>query len=369
MVSTALRLATVASAIAVPALARAEGEDLVVELAEAVLANRQEVLQIPWEFDLERDVGYVGEHPLLENSTAEAKQESLGTVREVQNGLSPNIAIGTAYIKDTMQPPAPPSVYRMGGSVGGLDFMHLSGVVNPTSDLTVWQWQRIKWFGVKTWLEMWISRYPDKLVAVHSPGDVLYGGCDETTLQYKYDQIVNASGGTQKIVLAAEMSPYPEDMGWKYNMTASLETRRQAVLSNFSVPQDWAEDYANCTGTLHSICSSPPRYQYANMGFIMGPANDVYEMLSGLDTYTGLDNRMINEYFFDNPDLVTVDYAGSLVLSLHNMVKNGETPVEVSTAGGAKVLKNKETNQKVCFVHGNGNSFDALRTLATELTS
>jgi len=335
-----------------------------------VLGNKQELLQIPWEFDLERDVGYVGEHPLLENSTAVVKQHSLGTVREVQSGLPPNIPIATAYIKDLEQPPAPPSVYRMGGSVGGLDFMHLNGVVNPTSELTVWQWQRIKWFGLKEWLEMWKTRNPDKLVVVHSPGDVLYGGCDENTLQHKYDQIVNASGeGTQKIVLGAEVSPYPEDLGWGYDRSSSLEIRRQAVLTAFSMRHGWAGDYANCTGALHSICGSPAKYQYANMGFIMGPADDVYQMLSGLDTYTGLDNRLVNEYFLDNPDLVTLDYAGSLVLSLHNMVKNGQTPVEVRIAGGTKSLKNKETDQNVCFVHGNGNSFDALKTLAAELTT
>jgi len=346
-----------------------EGKGLVVELAEQVLANKQEVLQIPWEFSVERDVGYVGEHPILENSTAVLKEMSLGTVREIQSGLPPNIAIGTVGIKDIDQPSAPPSSFRMGGTVGGLDYMHLNGVVNPTADLTVWQWQRNKWFGLKTWLEMWTRRNPEKLVAVHSYGDVLYGGCDEATLQFKYDSLVSASGNTTKIVLAAEVSPYPSDLGWAYQRwNESLATRKYSVLDSYGLSHSWAETYANCSGSIpHSQCSSPPRYQYANAGFIMGPANDVYDMLSGLSTYPGLENRLVNEYFLAHPDLVTLDYPGSLVLSLNNMVKNGNSPVEVVTAGGSKALMNKETGQAVCFVHGNGNSFDVIKGWAEQL--
>jgi len=364
--------ALVCGALSAAATARRqEGQDLVAELAEQVLANKQEILPIPWEFSIERDVGYVGEHPILENSTAEAKQESLGTVREIQDGLTPNIPVAAVAIKDLDQPPAPPSSFRTGGTVGGMDYMHLNGVVNPTADLTVWQWQRNKWFGLKKWLEFWISRYPEKLVVVHSYGDVLFGGCNETTLQYKYDSLVAASGSTTKIVLAAEVSPYPSDMGWAYQRwNESLVNRTHSVLDSYGMSHGWAETYANCSASVpNSQCSSPPRYQYANAGFIMGPANDVYEMLSGLSTYPGLENRLVNEYFLANPDVVTLDYPGTLVLSLHNMVKDGNTPVEVVTTGGNKSLRNKETGQSVCFVHGNGNSFDVIKGWAEQLTA
>jgi len=371
MALAALRALFAGALSAAAAATRAEGGDLVVELAERVLANRQEILPIPWEFSVERDVGYVGEHPILENSTTEVKLSSLGTVREAQDGLPPNIAVGAVAIKDVDQPPAPPSSFRTGGTVGGMEYMHLNGVVNPTADLTVWQWQRNKWFGLRKWLEFWISRYPEKLVVVHSHGDVLYGGCDEATLQYKYDSLVAASGSTTKIVLAAEVSPYPSDMGWAYQRwNESLVNRTRSILDSYGVSHSWAETYANCSASiLNSQCSQPPRYQYANAGFIMGPANDVFDMLSGLSTYPGLENRLVNEYFLANPDLVTLDYPGTLVLSLHNMVKDGNTPVEVVTTGGTKSLRNKETGQAVCFVHGNGNSFDVIKGWAEQLTA
>jgi len=342
-----------------------EGQDLMDELADTVLGFKEGLLPIPFEMILERDVGYVGEHPIMDNSTCVTKQESLGTVREVDGGHSPNIPIGTVYIKDSDQPPIPAANFRTGGTTGGLDLMHLNGVINPTAELTVWQWQRNKYFGAKAWLDGWLTRYPDKLVILHSAGDVLYGGCDENSIQFKYDQIVAAAGGTQKIVLGAEVAPYPSDLGWKYATSTDAATQRDTVLSAFGLSSGWTAPYAACTGETNTICDSPtPLYQYASSSFIMGPVSDVSDMLSSLAQYTGLENRFVNEYFLENPDLVTLDYAAKLSFSLHGL----GMPVQVQTDGsGNKEILNKVTNEKVCFVHGTGNAYSALKGLAAQV--
>eukprot|EP00959_Pyramimonas_sp_CCMP1952_P213522 4467411-Pyramimonas_sp.AAC.1 len=77
-------------------------------------------------------------------------------------------------------------------------------MVNPAGATTVWGWQRIRYLAVKTWIDYWATRNTEKLIVIHASGEVLYAGCDENTIQYKYDEIITASGGTQKVVLAAE---------------------------------------------------------------------------------------------------------------------------------------------------------------------
>lgn len=352
-----------------------EGQLLVRELAEEVLANKQGILKIPWIINKDRDVGYVGELALTSDSQGYAKQESLQTIRE-QAGFPPEAVVIASVKLPNGQPSAPKSAYRMGGVVAGESIKHLNGLVNPTEELTVWQYQRNKKAALDKWLEAWARKNADKLVAVHSSGDVLYGGCSENILNYKYNQVIEASNGSSTIVMAAEVSPYPEDLGWKYSVENWTEQRRLGALATIGVPEDWASTYANCSDTKNRRCNNPPKYQFANSGFVMGPVQSILEMMAEIRTYTGPENRWFNEYFLRNPSKVALDYAGTVALSLHNFVKPGTTgPVEIrnetDSATGVPIYRlfNKVTECCVCFVHGNGNSFDTLKGLAAKLVA
>jgi len=67
-----------------------------------------------------------------------------------------------------------------------------------------------------------------------------------------------------------------------------------------------------------------------------------------------------------NPATVTLDYAGDLSMSLHNM-NLGNLPLEVNGTSTSKNIQSKLTHSFICFVHGNGNSFAALQGVAGEL--
>lgn len=344
------------------------------ELAGEVLSNKQALLSIPWEIPRDqpsfRDVGYVGEYPIRDSAATELHVSSLQTGRESQ-GFPPNVLIGRALVKDSLKVTQPPANFRYTGK-GGEHTKHLNGLINPVGDLTVWQWQRMRWSAAKEWLEYWVGRSPgSKLAIIHSSGDVLYGGCDENTIIYKYNRIVNASGGSQKIVMAAELSPWPAELGWNYDATGSswVEDRRADVLSSMSVPNDWESTYADCTDPNLGPCNSSPTYMYANSGFIMGTIEALIEMIADLGTtYTGWDNRWFNEYYLKNPATVTLDYAGDLSMSLHNM-NLGSLPLEVNNTITGKRIQSKLTNSSICFLHGNGNSFAALQGVAGELNA
>jgi hypothetical protein len=351
---------------------RAEGEALVTELAEEVLAwESTKVLPSPWETVFNRpsnrDVGSVTEHPIWDKYELEVFPDSLETQRE-QDGFPPNIAMGRVLIKDSKKPTQPPPSYRMTG-VGGEEVRHLNGMVNPAGSTTVWGWQRIRYLAVKTWIDYWVARNTEKMIVLHASGEVLYAGCDENTIQYKYDEIIAASGGTQKVVLAAEVSPWPADLGWRYDQTAGIATTRTGFLTTVGVTESFASTYADCSNATVGFCNTPPKYQFASSGFIMGPIGDVADMLADMYYWSDSENRLVNEYFLHNPDKVALDYAGVLVLSLNNMKLDASIPVTVESTSGTKSFRNLITGGTVCFVHGGGNSFDALKVLAQELLS
>merc|ERR1719343_682322 len=211
------------------------------------------------------------------------------------------------------------------------------------------------------------------LIAVHASGEVLFAGCDESTILSKYNQIISASGGTQTIVLAAELSPLHPDLGYSYSITPGVETARTSFLSSMvqtygysGCTDSWATTRAACTNG-HGHCNNPPLYQFANPGFIMGPVGDIQTMLADMNTWADTEYRLINQYFLRNLDKVALDYAGVLAMSLHNMALDANIPVEVEIVSGRKRIKNKLTENPVCFVHGAGNSLTTPKSLAQEL--
>lgn len=365
-----------------------EGQNAIFELAKTIVNNKEEKLQIPWWIEHDRDVGYVGDFPVKTEYIPKMSRVSLDTVRD-QKGFPPWVNIGTVKLPNG-QPASVPPWYREKGGKIAPEITHLNGVVSPTAELSTWQYQRLRKRGLDGWLENMVRRFTDRMVIVFSQGTTLYGGCIENALLWKYQQVIKASNTTANIVMAAEVSPYPEDLGWNYAMEDWVEERRQRVLNFFNVSEDWATTYANCSNTTHNRCNGPhPKYRYANSAFIMGPAYAIRDMMAGIRTYTDVENRYYNEYFLRHPDKVTLDFAGILSMSLNNMHKNGVLPIEIrngtytqevqtfnGTMHNTKVstkptytIYNKESKETspVCFIHGDGNGFAPLKVLAQEL--
>jgi hypothetical protein len=360
-VPVALVLALVGSA-----RVRAEGEAYLLELAEEVINWAEEVLPMPWDvvFNMptNRDVGSVIDHDLREEYTTEVFPKppngALETAREL-DGFPPNVAIGRALITDSKKPAFPPA----NDSAGCEEVKHLNGMVNPSASTTCWGWEKVRYAALTTWLNYWSARNSEKIVVFHAAGTTLYAGCDENTLMYKYGEIINASEGTPTIILAAEVSPSSAEMSWRYDIATATGTARSTFMSS---PLFYdLSPYADCT-TGFVDCPSPT-YRYASSAFIMGPAGDVAEMFADMTYWSNTENRLANEYFIANTDKVALDYSGILVLSLNNMKLDSNIPVTVVDNAGAKSFQNKATGTSVCFVHGGGNSHDALKVLAQEL--
>jgi len=363
----------VALALAGVVHVRAEGEAYATELAEEVLSWTQEVLPMPWDvvFNMptNRDVGSVIDHDLREMYETEvypkAPSGALETQREL-DGFPPNVAIGRALIKENKRPAFPPADYRI-TDVGCEEVRHLNGMVNPSGSTTCWGWEKVRYAAMTTWIDYWAARNSDKILVFHAAGTMLYAGCDENTLMYKYQEVIDGAVGSPTIVLAAEVSPEKEEMAWRYDITTEAETARTTALSAAGAAD--LSTYADCTNATAGYCDGTPKYRYASSAFIMGPAGDVAEMFSEMQYWSNTENRLANEYFLSNTDKVALDYSGILVLSLNNMKLDANIPVTVEDNAGAKSFRNKATGGSVCFVHGSGNSFDALKVLAQQLTA
>ncbi|CAK0842247.1 unnamed protein product [Prorocentrum cordatum] len=309
-----------------------------------VLSNDEVVLPNPWDVVVntpsDRDVGTVTEHAFAPAYELEVVPDSLETAAE-QSGGAPTIAIRRILVAETRNSTQPPPSYRMGG-VGGQTVRHLNGMENPAGATTVWGWQRNRYFALQAWMA---TKGDSDLMAVHASGEVLFAGCDESTILSKYNQIIAANGGTQTIVIAAEVSPFHADLGYYYDIsTAGLDSTRTGALSYLSAAADWATTYAACTS---GVCNSPPKYQFANPGFIMGPVADIAEMFADMPKWADTENRLINQYYLSNTDKVALDFAGTLVMSLHNMKLDANIPVEVELVAGIKRIKNKVTQELV----------------------
>jgi len=248
-------------------------------LRQLVLDYNHMVLPVPWDIIEERD--YAAEtamQPLLPFAEGEPVISKLGTEREL-SGHSANVVILTAKLKGEQRSLAPGGMQRTGGEVAQ-EILHLNGVVNPPAALTLLQWQKIRWAALEKEIGKYLEFAPNKIMIIHSYGDMLSGGCTESAMLERYNQIINASGGTQTIVAAGEVSPYPWSLGWRYSRASWVLDRQATVLSGSGVPTDWVSAHANCTDRASGPCNSPPSYQYLNSGFLMGPVGDLSAMLS-----------------------------------------------------------------------------------------
>merc|ERR1740121_2241382 len=269
-------------------------------------------------------MGFMAHLPIL---------EAASTVAVVSEDLGETISLVSFKLSGTDQPASPRPSVRWGAK-GGKEILHYNGVLDPSSELTMLAWQKIRWAGLKAFLQAEMARDTSKLAVI----------------SFKYNEIIAASGGTQTIVMAAEVSPWPWSLGWRYSRTNFTSYRRADVIAAYSLSNTWESSFSNCTDPAAGPCDSTPTYQYANAGLIMGPVSDIYEMLQDMETYQSDVNQLANDYYLKNPGTVTLDYAGGLFLSLHNMVNNGNAPVEVQDINGTRALYSSTLGQTVCFV-------------------
>lgn len=199
---------------------------------------------------------------------------------------------------------------------------------------------------------------PGRIVILADGMDTIHGGCTEQQLLSAYHAVVGASGGAP-VVFGAEHCCFPwrSHCEWYENFTH----RRDTVLAAFGTERPY-EAFADCQRCrdfdeplLDSRCSSPPAYQHLNSGFAMGPVVSLLAALSvWLGRYTaekGTDQLQAHKVIFERPDLVTLDYAGGLVLNVGDMSDSvvGDL-LEVKDG----VLFNRRTQRPQCFVHGAG---------------
>jgi len=190
----------------------------------------------------------------------------------------------------------------------------------------------------------------DRIVMFVDGEDVIMGGCEKAEMMEKYNKIVQKSGA--KIVFGAELwcfeppngeCPEPKRATWASTEYGDAELDEK--LRSFQNEQSFADK----TTSLINL----------NSGFFMGPADELYKMMeyssdpkmwfklhNGTDYYG--DQRMYSQYWFENPDKVTLDYGAELVLTANGFKKDA---LQVDATGS---VRNLMMNHKQCVVHGNG---------------
>merc|ERR1719231_2163725 len=167
--------------------------------------------------------------------------------------------------------------------------------------------------------------------------DIIMGGCEKTELLEKYNKIVKKSGAP--IVFGAELwcfeppngeCPEPARADWAAKEYGDKELDEK--LRSFQNEQSFADK----TTSLINL----------NSGFFMGPADELLKMMqyssdpkmwfklhNGTDYYG--DQRMYSQYWFENPDKVTLDYGAELVLTANGFKKDA---LQVDPTGSVRNL-------------------------------
>jgi len=226
------------------------------------------------------------------------------------------------------------------------------------------------------WFDDQLPKYRDELVIVVDAVDVLYGGCEIDKLLTAYRRVSTASGGAMVVVSAelpkAELARHKKEdpKHPAADRYGELREHRTKMLKAFGLGDDpW-----NGTNTSRSRCvsvnGSSCAYEFLDYGFMMGTVGALHELLtfvvktvppSFYEHMQGFLDRKkhvqeLNDqdvaamYMFDNPGVVTLDYAMGITASLHGMPKN---LLEVRKKDH---VWNTVTNAEQCFVHFNGDS-------------
>jgi len=207
------------------------------------------------------------------------------------------------------------------------------------------------WYGFKTKVDAYHERVmeltaggqPEQLVVLVDNSDMAFGGCTYDDLLDRYDKI--SSLVNVPVIAGADNKLFPTT-DWPYH---TFEERRGRIMRAFGMTAGKFCKYTEC-----------PKYSYrfANSGFLAGPPKDLQHLLrcmlkNGWGDFgkTGYDDQQgLHACMFSNPDLVALDYTGTLSQQLiffdDEVLYRSEGKVHNRVAGG--VVQ--------CFVHGNGDT-------------
>lgn len=165
------------------------------------------------------------------------------------------------------------------------------------------------------------------------------------------------------MVMSAETACFPQNMAWRFRENASLESRRVAVSKAVeNLTADWVRPWAPCADKKVAPCDSQPAYRYPNWGWVMGPVKSLkplFEFVYHGGARHELDQERAEWWLYTNQDKITLDYAGAMVLSTHQMIHgrpDDQAPLELKmNKRGQPWILNKITGEPCCFAHGNGN--------------
>lgn len=201
------------------------------------------------------------------------------------------------------------------------------------------------------------NKTPEKVVVAADGGDVLYGGCDEATLRAKYDQIISASTGNT-VVVGAELGAWPQTVPDLEPLYEQFQDRMDDVMKAAGLNRSVYTQFSHGCGN----CGHPPVYKFANGGFKMGPAKDLAHLFDTLCSMKGDEQANLHGLLVDGKHHLTLDYTGSLVLSLHGFDKYADILSVQSHS-----VHNSVTGLTQCFAHGNGEGKSAVNALAQAL--
>jgi hypothetical protein len=247
-----------------------------------------------------------------------------------------------------------------------------------------WNYYRTKNGLMLKWLSEAIEKDPDAMAIMIDGGDMVFGGCDESFLMSKYQKILSASGGgpSMRMVMGAETACFPFHNAKFFRDNSTWEARRSAVNREVeNLADDWVLPWSPCGDTKIAPCDPKPEraYRYPNWGFVMGPVKDLqplFEFVYNQGSNQVMDQALAQWWMVTHSDRITLDYAGSMVLSLHQMAygrADSQAPLEVKRGkwmakekGGPFIL-NRITNQPCCFAHGNGDGVAFINRIARSM--
>jgi len=243
-----------------------------------------------------------------------------------------------------------------------------------------WRFYRTKNGLMLKWIKDAVQKDPEAMAVMIDGGDMILGGCDENFIWDKYRQILQASGGgpNMTLVMSAETACFPWDMGWRFRSSAFWEQRRSKVDSQVeNLTDDWVLPWTPCGDKKIAPCDGKASraYRYPNWGFVMGPVKDLEPLFTWVYNKGGkkgeLDQLRAQWWMLTNPDRITLDYTGSLVLSIHQMAwgrPDSQAPIEiVRNEKGQPMIRNKILGQPCCFAHGNGDGEGLINRMIVEM--
>jgi len=258
--------------------------------------------------------------------------------------------------------------------------VHADTSVNNVGVGEPWKYYRTKNGLMLKWINETFQKDPGTMAIMIDGGDMVFGGCDEGFLWWKYGQILKASGAgpNMKIVMSAELASFPIEMGWRFRENTTWEQRRSAVNKQVeNLPDDWVLPYTPCSDKMFAPCDSENMaYRYPNWGWVMGPVRDLlplFEFVYNKGIKGSMDQSRAQWWMLSHPDRVTLDYAGSLVLSTHQMAHGrpeSAGPLEIKMdKRNQPFILNKITKQLCCFAHGNGNGEALIGSLSRQMNN